>query len=299
MSGPARETRLGAALVIVSAVSFGAMGVFAHMATTAGATPTSLLALRFAIATVVVGAAIAARGIRLPRRGTLVRLALMGGIGYVGESWCYFTALKTVPASMVALLLYLYPVYVTVVAVALLGERLTIVKAAALLAAMAGVAITLGPVRGGNAVGITLAIGSGAFYAAYILAGTRLARGVSAIGAAWVVMAAATVVLTGMAALEGFALPATIAGWGGVVLLALVSTVVGVGAFLAGLARIGPVSASTLSALEPAVAAVLAALFLGERFTAIQAGGGVLIVGAAVALSRPGPGLQPPEKGTR
>ena len=56
--------------------------------------------------------------------------------------------------------------------------------------------------------------------------------------------------------------------------------------FFAGLKRIGPTTASTLSTFEPIVAVALAAVVLGETITPVQALGGALILAAVVILSR-------------
>ena len=56
--------------------------------------------------------------------------------------------------------------------------------------------------------------------------------------------------------------------------------------FFAGLKRVGPVTASTLSTCEPVVTVVLAALVLRETMDFVQLLGGVLILLAAVTLVR-------------
>ena len=49
----------------------------------------------------------------------------MGGGLYAGMSLCYFHGLRNIPAGLVALLLYLYPVIVTILARLILHERVT------------------------------------------------------------------------------------------------------------------------------------------------------------------------------
>jgi len=60
-------------------------------------------------------------------------------------------------------------------------------------------------------------------------------------------------------------------------------------AFIAGLARVGPTDAATLSTLEPVGTAVLAVSLLGETLAPLQILGGALIVLAAVAVARASP----------
>jgi drug/metabolite transporter (DMT)-like permease len=80
--------------------------------------------------------------------------------------------------------------------------------------------------------------------------------------------------------------PASALGWVAVLAIALFSTVLAFVTFFAGLKRIGPTTASTLSTFEPIVAVALAAFVLGETITPVQALGGVLILFAVIILSR-------------
>jgi drug/metabolite transporter (DMT)-like permease len=73
-----------------------------------------------------------------------------------------------------------------------------------------------------------------------------------------------------------------------VVAIALVSTVVAMVGFFAGIQRLGAADAATLSTLEPVVTFVLAALFLGEAVSLTQVLGGVIVLGAVIALARAG-----------
>ena len=72
--------------------------------------------------------------------------------------------------------------------------------------------------------------------------------------------------------------------WLWLILIALVSTVVAVSAFFAGMRRVGPSEASILSTFEPPVTVVLAFLVLGERLTISQLAGGALVLTAVVLL---------------
>jgi drug/metabolite transporter (DMT)-like permease len=63
------------------------------------------------------------------------------------------------------------------------------------------------------------------------------------------------------------------------------STILALGAFLAGMQRVGPTTASLLSTLEPVFTVLLAMIFLGEFLTTTQVVGGGLVLSAAVLLS--------------
>ena len=77
---------IGAGLVALSALSFGAMAIFARFAFAGGVDVTALLFLRFLIAgALMAGVMIASRRPWPTRRNTLT-LALMGGVGYVAQA---------------------------------------------------------------------------------------------------------------------------------------------------------------------------------------------------------------------
>jgi len=108
-SHPRAETLRGAAFVALSAIAFGAMPIFGRYAYAGGVDVLGLLTMRFAIAGFVLVFVAIRRGVVWPRAGELWPIVGMGGIGYVGQALCYFTALEHAQASLVALLLYLYP----------------------------------------------------------------------------------------------------------------------------------------------------------------------------------------------
>ena len=93
----------GVLLIALSAIGFGAMAIFARLAYAGGADVTGVLLLRFAAAALILLALVRLRRLPWPPPRTLAWLAAMGGIGYVGMSWCYFTALNYAPASLVAM----------------------------------------------------------------------------------------------------------------------------------------------------------------------------------------------------
>jgi drug/metabolite transporter (DMT)-like permease len=276
----------GVLLIAISAAAFGTLAIFARLAYASGADPMTVLLLRFTLAGAVLVGLMLARGARWPRGRVLLGLALMGGAGYIGQSMAYFFALTAASAGLVALLLYLYPALVTLLSVLALGERLTPVKLGAIVVALAGTALTIGPAQGGRPLGIALALAAALIYSVYIVVGSRILPHAGPLPATAVIITSAGVVCTGIVGVRGAHLPQTPLGWIAVVAIALISTVVAVLTFFAGLARVGPSSAATLSTLEPAVTVTLAALVLHETIGPLQLAGGALILAAVVTLAR-------------
>ena len=278
---PSMKSR-GALYILISAAAFGTMAVIAHRAQAAGLSVPTLMLLRFGIATALLGAAAAVCRERCPRGKDLWRLILMGAGLYFGQSLTFFTALRYIPAATASLLLYLYPVFVTVLAVLFFGERLGKRKVFALGLALIGTVLTIGKIEPGNGLGYVYGVVSAALYAAYIIVGSRGAGQSGPFVTTAVVMGATTLsyavmnLAVGVSPVSGEGL-----AWGAS--LAMVS-VIAVGGFLAGLASVSPVDASVLSALEPIVTAALAAVILGQALSPTQYAGGAVVLAAVVLL---------------
>src|SRR5687767_8296055 len=113
----------GAVLCLLWAAGFGTRGMFGKLASEAGGTSASTLRVRFLLAGLVVGLVLRVGGRwgalrRMSRRVVLTGLGL-GAFGYSLQSALFFAAIGRLDVSMVALLLYTYPAFVTVAAIAL------------------------------------------------------------------------------------------------------------------------------------------------------------------------------------
>jgi len=286
---------IGVVLIALSAVSFAAMPVFARVVYAAGGDPGTLLTLRFSSAAVVLLLLAFGRRASVPSGRSLIGLLLMGGVGYVSQSLSYFTALTMTSAALLGLLLYLYPAAVAVLARFFFRVPLTRVRILSLTLAVFGAGLTIGPLGGGSWAGIGLGLLSALIYSFYILAATRVTRNVDALSSAAVIAASAAVVFCGLSALRGWAPPGNLPGWLALLAMSLISTVGAILAFMAGLARVGPTDAATLSTLEPVGTAVLAVALLGETLAPLQILGGAVILSAAVIVARAGaPGPHAP-----
>ena len=103
-----------------------------------------------------------------------------------------------------------------------------------------------------------------------------------------VIMLAAAAVFWLVLVWRGSAFPASTAAWAAVGGIVLLSTVLAMITFFAGMARLGAADAATLSTLEPMVTVVLAAFFLGEAVGGWQIVGGAIILAAVIVLVRSG-----------
>ncbi len=286
-SDPGRTA--GVVLCVLSACGFGLMAIFAKEAYAAGLGLTALLAARFVLAAGVFWAIVAVRRpVRPPRRVALTCLGL-GAIGYAAQAGFFFSALEHIDASLTSLLLYTYPALVFCGAVALRREHVTTWKALALGLASAGAALVLlgGGTQGLEATGVMLALAAGATYAVYILVADGIVARVDPVllGALVATGAAATFAVAGVA---GGGLAFTSGGWVWIAAIALLSTVLPIVTFMAGMERVGASTASIVSTFEPVVTVALAVALYGERLGPLQALGGALVLAAVVALQTQG-----------
>lgn len=301
---------LGILLTIVSAFGFGSGALFAKPVYAAGVDWHTLMTWRFTLGAVLSWAWVAAsplgRGAvrSLDRRAVLVAIAL--GVLYTGNSSTYFAGLETVPASLAALIVYIYPAIVAVIALRF-GRRLEGRRAwGALALALTGVALAVGnvdPAAVPPTTGLLLMVASPVIYAVWIVLSARLAgerrsgvghggrEGVDpTVAGAVMISATATAFWVSALVVGRPVLPGQIPpdAWGGIAGVGIVSTFIAIQAFYAGAHRIGAARASLVSTVEPIWTIALAGILFGERLTPLQWVGGAMIL-AGVVIAQTGP----------
>jgi len=275
----------GILLIAISAASFGTLAIFGRFLYADGMDTFTMLFLRFGISASIMTFILLLRKEPFPRGRVLALLIGMGALGYVGQSFSYLSAIKYASAGLVALLLYLYPMFVFILSVIFLREKVTWAKVAALVLALVGTALTVGP-AGGQFLGIFFAIFAAVVYSVYIIVGADVMRHVSAVQSSLVIFASAGTVYGMLTAVNGAHFPASSSGWWSMAGIVLLATVIPVVTFLAGLERIGPTNAAMLSTLEPVITVLLAAWLFAERLEPVTLAGGALILVAVVVLTR-------------
>lgn len=277
---------LGFVLILISAASFGSMALFANLAYQAGTSPTSLLILRFSIAALLMLPIVIWRGAKFPPRKHLFGYMFMGAVLYTLQAQSYFTALKYASSGLVALLLYTFPVMVTLLVAVLGWEKLTKDRVLPLFISIIGTALTLGQING-SALGILLSLSAAVSYAVYIVMGSRL-KGDSMMGTL-IILVTAGITNSMLSLNAGFQPPQTTVGWAAVFALAAIGTVLAVSTFFIGMRYTGPGQASILSTFEPVMTIALGSLFLNESFSKQQMLGGLFVLVAVVLLAKAKP----------
>lgn len=275
----------GIILIAISAASFGTLAIFGRFAYAEGMDTFTVLFLRFGLSASFMTLILILRKEPFPRGKVLAQLIGMGGLGYGLQSFLYMTAIKYASAGLVALLLYLYPFFVAILSMIFLKERLTRVKSIALILALIGAALTVGPVSG-QLIGALMAITAALVYSIYIIVGSNVMRHVSAFQSSAVIFASAGAVYGALTFANGANFPQTNFGWLVILGIVLISTVIPVATFLAGLRRVGPTNAAMLSTIEPIITVFLATILFGDKLLPIVLVGGVLILVAVLILTR-------------
>lgn len=279
---------MGTVLCLMSAAGYGVMAVFGKLAYEQGVSVDALLLVRFGLAGAVLLVVALARGAFRHVRTRSVAIGLaMGAAGFALQAGLYFSALTRLDASLVALILYVYPILVMVGAIALRRERASVRRCGALATALAGIGLVLAGAASGDfdLLGAFLALGAALTYSVYILIGDALTPDVPPLALSALVCCGAfgTFLVTGTVRGTND-LDFTPAGWLPLAAIALISTVGAVLCFFAGLVRVGPSKAAILSILEPVVTVASAAAVFGETRTALQALGALLVLGAVVIV---------------
>jgi drug/metabolite transporter (DMT)-like permease len=279
-----RDSTTGALLVFAAAAGFGTIGIFGEIAAAIDLELSTLLPVRFGLATLVVAALAAIRGWARPksRRDWSVTLAL--GVVYTAMTLFFFVSLRDLTAGLATVVLYTYPAMVVVLSAAFLDEPITTRKLFALALAMGGVGLVVGTdTAGADPIGVALALGAAACYAVY----TTGSRGVSSRLAPRALMLGVLVGTTASMAVYGvldggLALPAGGDEWGVVLGMVVVSTVLPLLMFYEGVSRLEASRVGVVSTVEPVVTVALGAIILGEQVTVFVVGGGALVLIAVV-----------------
>lgn len=285
--------RIALVVVIASAACFATLGILTKWAFAHGAEPISLLAVRFALAAVVMAvmqAFIDPRGLSVTR-GDLLRFLGLSVTGYGAASLCYSYAVREIGASVTTVLLYTYPALVSIIGWLFLKEAFPPKRVAAVVLTFIGcgmVADVMSSASGVTARGLILGLGAGLGYAVFnILSYRCLGRtprltlmaytfGLSAISLGAVAASAGTLVTVGSW---------DIWAWAAVFAMVAVPTFAAVMLYLRGIQSMGAAQAAVVSTLELPFTVALAALaFPLERLSLLQLlGAGIVLAGVFLA----------------
>jgi drug/metabolite transporter (DMT)-like permease len=230
---------------------------------------------RMWIATIVVSA-VAVGTDRRPTRADVRRCAPMGVL--FGLNICaFFISIQYLSISITLIIGALTPVVALPVAVLAMGERLTPLKAACALAAVAGVvsAVLTAPSGGdtsNRSIGYVYSVASMLIWVGYLLISKKVRREVETVRLMWVVTVTGALTLSIIAVATRAPLGSMHgAGWLWVTLLSVGPGLAGHGLFAWAQPRVDSSVSTVLIQGEPVGASIIAWIFLGQSMTLGQA----------------------------
>lgn len=271
-----RSDLIGIGLAISSAMAFGTLAIFAKQAYEAEADPVPLLTLRFVVtAAILIAYQLVRRATLWVGRDKIVRLLLLGAVGYAVEASLFFLALERAPASVVGLVFYSYPLWTTLIALVLKLERFEKRLLIALALGTTGVA-SIFSLTGTPLAGPLFALAAAVMVALFYIAAQVFTAGTPPSAAATWTAIGAALAMGLVYAVIGGELPAGAIGPG----IGLgVATSFAFIATYAAIARIGSSRTAIANMMELVTTIVLAMIFLGEEPTLR------VLIGAALVLS--------------
>lgn len=280
---PFSRLNIGRLQIVIASIAFGFLGLFGKMAFAEGISVGELLTYRFSLAALSLWAWVILlhpSWIRISFYQLLVS-ALLGILGYAVFATLYFTAIEGMSISLAAMLLYTYPIWVTVISAAFKFEKVTSKDWAALGGASLGlVALLWGQININNFLALLAGLGSALCYAIYIVVSGRLQKNIRPITSSLYVItfAAITLFYWHQPHFPNILKISHVGGWA-VIGSAFVCTILPLTLVLAGLQKMRSSEAALLTMVEPLAAVFLGVLIWNETLSAVQITGAVLLVG--------------------
>jgi len=286
-----KKHHLGSLLVLLSTFGFGTLAIFALYAYRGGVNVTSLLFVRFSLASLFFLAYLL-KG-RFGIKVTTKQLGLLATLGlfYVSASICYLSALRYISASLNAFIHYIYPAFVCFLSFVFNREAFTAKTGLSLGLAMFGLMLILGTTfQGVNLIGSLLSLGSAVIYAFYIIICQRLLKRLSPrmMSAYVTFFGALSLLLLQWVVGQKIRFDFEPIAWVFILSIVLFSTVIPIFLFMRGLQFLGSSRAAILCMTEPLFTVGLSVFLFRDHLTLLQLSGGFLVLfGAYIASQSP------------
>lgn len=277
------QQALGFVFVLLAGVGFGFLGIFGRLAFQSGLSVGELLTFRFALAALLlfIGLLFYKPNLLKINLKQLAISSALGVFGYAVFSTLYFKSIEGISVALAALLLFTFPIFVSLGAHFILKERMPRRQIFSLVLACAGLAVLLwGPLVVHSLTSVIFAIAAAFAYSVYVLVSGRYQQKVPPLTSSLYVIISAGLALFIFHQPSFNRIPHLTSQQAFIILgIAVVSTIGPLTLFLAGLQKLSSATASIIVMIEPVVAALAAWLLLGEQLTVQQsAGGGIVLL---------------------
>lgn len=279
--------------ILLSGFCFGFLGLFGKTALGKGVSPFEFLAFRYLTAAIMMAAFVLLRSRKIsalwlgPK--AVIMCLVLGILGYAVFSSFYFLALERISASMTVILLYMYPVLVSLGGTVFFKERVPRSRLPALPMAFVGLAcLVWTDLQIGRPIGMIFGLLSAVFYSIYILLSSHWMKANDPMASTfWIQLGAGSTLFAYSFSSFSRAGEVLQTAWLQILLIAFVCSVLAMWLFLSGLLKVQNWEASLLSMAEPITGVALGVLILGESLGSLQWFGAILVLAALALVSIP------------
>ena len=287
-----KKSFLGDILIIIAGLFWGSMGIFVRHLNGLGFTSIQVACMRLTTAGIIFALILLIKepkGFKIKPKDIPLFLAL-GLVSILFFTCCYFTAIRLMTMSTAAILLYTSPIWVMILAIIFLKEKITPQKVIALILAFIGCVLVSGFGGKVSAIGILVGLGSGLGYGLYSIFGTFALRKYSPF-----TVTTYTFLIAGLGSIL-VANPVDLADkitkteskpglLGFVLLTSVVTAVIPFLLYTLGLNRTTAGKAAVLATVEPAAATLFGFFVMGEKIGIIAICGILMVFLAIIVLS--------------
>jgi drug/metabolite transporter (DMT)-like permease len=282
------STIMGVTYTLIGSAIFGIIPALSLNAYKGGISVLTLISLKYLIASTVllVYCGIRYHWYRLPKF-MMLKIILNSGVLYATQSVLYAYAVTIMPVSFAALLLFTYPVFVSIISALCKIEKLSLLGFTILIVAFAGIVLMFADAEMKiSGIGIFLVILASLSYAVYIVIMSRLSKNLPPVVTNMFANIGPAISLTIITIITGsFSLAFTPVTWYYIVFNALGSGLLAYWLWFKGLKHLGAVKTTAISMTEPIFAVLASFILLRQAMTIIQITGGiVLLVGVTLFM---------------
>ena len=274
---------------ILAAVCYGTNPLGALPLYEEGVNTSSVLFLRFSIATLILGVVmIANRKSFAVTRGELTTMASLGALMAV-SSLTYYQSFRYMDAGIASTILFVYPVMVAVIMATFFREKVTATTITSIVLALAGIGLLY---RGDAGIslsmtGVMLVMVSSLTYAVYIVIVNQSEIRMSIVKLTFYVLLICAMCLFAYSFTSSdlhLMLPPSPRAWFFACWLGLVPTVLSLLFMTIAVHEVGATPTAIMGALEPLTAVAIGVMMFGEAFTFRLCIGIVLILAAVLLI---------------
>lgn len=287
-----KKSLLGDILIIIAGLFWGSMGIFVRHLNSLGFSSIQIACLRLTTAGILFALILLVKdrkGFKIALRDIPLFLAL-GLVSILFFTCCYFTAINLMTMSTAAILLYTSPIWVMILAIIFLKEKITVQKIIALVLAFAGCVLVSGFGGKVSVIGILVGLGSGLGYGLYSIFGTFALKKYSTL-----TVTCYTFLIAGFGSVfvadpinlytKISLAPDKLALFGFVLLTAVITAVIPFLLYTIGLNKTTAGRAAVLATVEPAAATLFGFFVMKETAGPIAIAGIILVFSAIAVLS--------------